>query len=133
MGPNPLERDRLYKRCDPGVLSFASTDDLEPLAEPMGQERALEALRFGATIAHDGYNIFVIGLQGAEARSIVRAALEGLPTARTPDDWVYVNNFADIHRPLAVRLAPGEAPRCEPGGRSANGAASRLLQRGLHA
>ena len=111
MGQKPLGLDRLYKQCDRDALSFASTDDLDPRAEPVGQERALEALRFGAGIAHDGYNIFVIGLQGAEAREAVRAALEASPGGGNGSDWVYVNNFEDIHRPRAVPLAAGEAPQ----------------------
>ena len=42
--------DKLRWRLDPATLPFKSTDDLEPLDEIVGQERAVEAFKFGMGI-----------------------------------------------------------------------------------
>ena len=55
----PLPPDRLYRRCDLKELPFSSTDELEPLAQHLGQDRAVEALEFGLEIpaSMEGKNI----------------------------------------------------------------------------
>ena len=41
----------------------------------------------------------------------MRALLEDAASRRQkPSDWVYVNNFATPHRPVAIALPPGRAP-----------------------
>ena len=40
-----LSAEQLCRRCDPEVLAFETTDDLEELSEVIGQPRAVEALR----------------------------------------------------------------------------------------
>ena len=50
----PLHPEQLYRRCDPEELPFATTAELEPLAQHLGQDRAVEALEFGLQIPHDG-------------------------------------------------------------------------------
>jgi hypothetical protein len=41
-----LHPDDLYTPCDPGVFDFESTADLHDLSGVVGQERAVDALRF---------------------------------------------------------------------------------------
>ena len=58
-----------------------------------------------------GFNIFAIGANGAHIQGSVRALLEDAAAKRPkPSDWVYVNNFATPHRPVAIALPPGRAP-----------------------
>ena len=77
----------------------------------VGQARAIEAIRFGAEIERPGFNLFVLGPRGSGRRSAVAAVLEKkAPNEPTPDDWVYVNNFAAPHKPRAMRLPVGTAP-----------------------
>ncbi len=57
----PLSAGALCWRCTPEHLAFESTDDLEDLTEVMGQERAVEALRFGIGMRRAGYNIYALG------------------------------------------------------------------------
>jgi hypothetical protein len=45
--------------CDEAWLPFASTDEVEPLTEVVGQDDAIEALRFGLAISGPGQHIFV--------------------------------------------------------------------------
>lgn len=102
--------ERLYRRADLSGLAFATTAELAPIDGLIGQTRALEALRFGTKVDKDGFNLFVIGPTGARMQDAVRSVLERDAAARpTPSDWVYVNNFADPDRPLAIELPPGRA------------------------
>jgi hypothetical protein len=65
--PAPLLPEKLYRVCDPASLGFRTTDELTDLDELIGQPRAVEAMRFGIDIRHQGYNIFVLGPQGTDA------------------------------------------------------------------
>lgn len=74
--------------------------------------RAREALEFGLNIREPGFNIFVLG----EDRSgRMTATLEFLEAAVAhgppPDDWIYVNNFHEPHRPEPFRLPAGHGAR----------------------
>ncbi|SDF78256.1 Lon protease family protein [Thalassobaculum litoreum] len=106
-----LTVDDLYRHTDLSKLGFKTTKELEPVDTLIGQDRALEAVRFAARMRSRGYNLFVIGPKGSGKHAAVRGYLRDR-AARFPagDDWVYVNDFKDPHRPLALRLPPGEGP-----------------------
>ncbi len=106
-----LSVDDLYRHTDLSGLGFKTTKELEPVDTLIGQDRALEAVRFAARMRSRGYNLFVIGPKGSGKHAAVRGYL-GERATRFPagDDWVYVNDFKDPHRPLALRLPPGEGP-----------------------
>ena len=105
---SPLDPKLLHHPCDPGQFKFESTADLEDLAEIIGQMRAMDALRFGVSIRHEGYNLFVLGPSGMGKRTAVRQFLgKKASDAHEPDDWCYINNFAQPHRPRALRLPSG--------------------------
>ncbi len=107
-----LSARHLDRRVDPATLPFASTSDAAPPAAMLGQDRALDALRFGARMAAPGFNLFVIGAPGAGIDRTVRALLADKARGEAlPDDWVYVNNFAEGHKPRALRLPPGRGPQ----------------------
>jgi len=42
--------DRLRRTCDPRAFSFSTTEELNPLTEIVGQERAIEALWLGLSL-----------------------------------------------------------------------------------
>ncbi len=110
MPVDALNPDRLYQECDPAQLTFETTDDLEPVDEIVGQPRAVEAVRFGVEIRREGYNIFALGEPGTGKRTLVEQFLRRrAPSEATPDDWVYVNNFEESHRPVAIALPCGRA------------------------
>jgi lon-related putative ATP-dependent protease len=104
----PLDPKLLYRPCDPEQFGFETTADLADLAEIIGQARAMDALRFGVSIRHEGYNLFVLGPPGLGKRSAVRQFLEK-KAHETPEpaDWCYINNFAQSHRPRTLRLPSG--------------------------
>ncbi len=109
----PLAPEALRRRCDPGALPYARSDelaaeDLPPVEEAPGQERALEALRFGTAVARRGFNVYVLGEPGAGRHEVVEALLRTQARqAPTPGDWCYLHNFDDPRRPWAVGLPAG--------------------------
>jgi len=108
----PLSPEALRRRCDPAALPFASTAELEPLAEPFGQERAVEALRFGASMRRDGYHVFALGPAGAGKRRLAWRLLgERAAAEPVPPDWCYLHDFGDAQHPRAVDLPPGTGQR----------------------
>jgi lon-related putative ATP-dependent protease len=96
--------------CDPALLGFDSTDELKPMDDLIGQERALGAISFGASIDQPGYNLFVLGPQGTGRHTAISSYLKGKAANEpAPDDWIYVHNFKEAHRPQALRLPGGTA------------------------
>ncbi|MCA9873614.1 MAG: AAA family ATPase [Anaerolineales bacterium] len=59
--PNPLPTESLRRPCNPEQFQFTTTADLPDLDDIIGQERAVEAIRFGIGIQHDGFNLFALG------------------------------------------------------------------------
>lgn len=110
-GQSSLPTERLYRSCDLAGLPFDTTDELEPLGEHLGQERAVEALQFGLQIPHDGYNIFLLGSTGVGKRHLLDKLLneESAPPRGDVSDWCYVNNFEEPDKPIALRLPKGMA------------------------
>ncbi len=104
----PLEIQQLYQPCDPGQFAFQTTAELEDLTEVIGQMRAMDAVRFGAGIRREGYNLFALGPSGMGKSTLVRQFLE--QKAREEQhapDWCYINNFSLPHKPHALRMPSG--------------------------
>ncbi len=112
MSVKPLGAEKLRLVTNPAGLPFETTADLpEPLG-PVGQDRAMRALHFGAGMAQPGYNIFVTGPAGSGKRNSVKRALERLAAAMpAPPDVAYVHNFGAPHRPRLLRFAAGDGAR----------------------
>ncbi|MBM3541470.1 MAG: ATP-dependent protease, partial [Alphaproteobacteria bacterium] len=110
MAGTPLKPEALRRRTDPGAFTFKTTAELQPSDEALGQERALEAIRFGVGMRQDGYNMFALGPTGIGKHRMVRHVLERQAADRpAPRDWCYVHNFVDPHKPRALALPTGRA------------------------
>jgi len=106
----PLSADKLYRTFDPTTLPFATTADLPDGLEIIGQERAVDAIRFGIGIRHQGYNLFALGPNGTGRQTMVNRFLQQRAVGEAvPDDWCYVYNFEQPDKPRALRLPPGRA------------------------
>lgn len=110
MPPIQLKAEACYRACHPQALAFKTTDDLEEIAGFLGQERALEAVEFATSVDDSGFNLFVMGSAGSGRHSVIKRFLEQrTEKSATPDDWCYVNNFHDPHKPVALAFPPGQA------------------------
>ena len=114
----PLPVAALRTNCDPASFQFDTTDDLVGHPGDLGQERAVEALRFGLAMGHSGYHVFVLGEPGTGKHATTfrllgeRAAIEPVPP-----DLCYLYNFDE---PLRARLNARFAPdRPKPAAQSA--------------
>ncbi|WP_243546015.1 Lon protease family protein [Pseudodesulfovibrio tunisiensis] len=104
--------DKLRWRVDLASLGFDTTDDLEPHAEIIGQNRGVEAFRFGMGMEKKGYNIFVTGQPGSGRLATVRKLLtERADKSEVPCDLCYVNNFKYPGQPILLRFSAGGGNR----------------------
>jgi lon-related putative ATP-dependent protease len=103
----PLEK--LRWRLDPATLPFTTTDELEPLKEIIGQDRGVEAFKFGMGVNKPGYNVFVTGMANTGRLATVKRLLEEISKqdGRVPDDLSYVNNFKNPEAPILLHLKAG--------------------------
>ena len=109
---DPLNVSRLYHACDTTLFSFSTTEELETLEQPIGQENALESVYFSANMQQDGYNLFAMGPSGSGKHSALMNFLEKkADTEASPKDWCYVNNFKDPRKPIAIELPFGHASK----------------------
>ncbi len=107
--PAPLTTEILRWRCDPAAFAFETTDEVEPEKTVIGQDEAVEALRFGLETNAAGQNVFVRGLTGTGRSTLVREVLQTIrPSCDLPSDRCYVFNFAQPDRPRLITLGRGE-------------------------
>ncbi|MBP1929509.1 lon-related putative ATP-dependent protease [Methanolinea mesophila] len=104
----PLPVGRYRKTYDVKDVSCKSTEDLTPVEEIIGQERALRALTFGLNIEEKGFNLYISGVPGTGRKTAVCKFLQELAKSKPKgNDWIYVNNFRDQYEPNAIRLPAG--------------------------
>lgn len=105
----PLPAAALRWRCDPKALLFDSTADIEPITGVIGQDSAVDALKFGLETNAPGQNVFVRGITGTGRMTLIRRMLEQIrlacPAAR---DRCYVHNFVHPDRPRLLTLYRGQ-------------------------
>ncbi len=90
-------------------IDFNTTEDITPIREIIGQDRAVQAIEFGLKMKQKGYNIYVSGSSGIGRTSYTYSLIE--KNFRENDnlkDWVYVNNFKNANEPIALSFKPGE-------------------------
>lgn len=110
MAITKLTSNQLYRKCDAAKFEFTTTADLEERLSALGQDRAISAVELGINIKSRGYNLFCLGPEGTGKTSLVKRILEKEGKERkTPDDWVYVYNFEEPHKPIAISFPAGEA------------------------
>ncbi len=104
----PLPTEQLYRTCDLSGLAFETVLDLPDPPGLIGQDRAIEAVKFSIGMDRKGFNLFALGPSGTGKHTLVTELLkQKAATAPTPPDWCYVNNFADPHKPRRLLLPAG--------------------------
>ncbi len=106
---NELGYKELKVTCDPKLLNFNTTDELEPISTGIGQERGIKALEFGLNVDINGYNVYVEGPYGVGKTAYVKNYLSTISKKKkVPNDWCYVYNFANPNEPVAISLPAGQ-------------------------
>jgi lon-related putative ATP-dependent protease len=107
--PLELSPERLRWHCKPSSLGITRIDEVTPLAEVIGQDRALRALHIGFNMKHAGYNVFVSGSAGTGRKTAIKQLLNRIaeePASLT--DKCYVHNFRDPDAPIMITLPAGQ-------------------------
>lgn len=111
MNIRSITPEEAYHRCNADDLPFETTAEVEELTRYIGQDRALEAVEFGISMRHRGFNLFVIGPEGSGRHSVVQSFINRQASDEpSPSDWCYVFNFDLPHKPLALQFPPQQGP-----------------------
>jgi lon-related putative ATP-dependent protease len=104
-----LAAKELRLQVDPKDIEISFTKELCPVSHGVvGQERAIEAIKFGVGMTDPEYNIYVAGTTDTGATYMARAFLEEEAAKQPPPpDWCYVHNFKEHDKPCALRLPTG--------------------------
>jgi lon-related putative ATP-dependent protease len=98
-----LPIEALSPVVDPREFGYRDTSELAPLEEPVGQERAIEAIEFGLRMDSPGFNLYISGPIGSGKWSVAKEMVRRLARSGSPPpDWCYVNNFQDPSRPRCL-------------------------------
>jgi|LSQX01.3.fsa_nt_gb lon-related putative ATP-dependent protease len=109
MGGKKVPMEGLYILCDPLEFEFETTEEVPPLEDIIGQERAVKAMDFGLRIKQHGYNIYISGITGTGKNSYARSLIKEIAAGEdVPDDWCYVYNFKKPEEPIALNFPAGE-------------------------
>ena len=112
-----LKAESLKRVKKPGEWKFKNTDEIKDLDlnnNLIGQERAAEAMEFGLAVSAQtrGYNIFITGEPGSGRTSYALARLKELAAKLpAPDDLLYLYNFDEPSKPVAVALPAGQGKK----------------------
>ena len=99
-------------QCIDSWLDFTTTAEVEPVKRVVGQDDALEALRFGLEINAPGQNIYVRGLTGTGRATLVEQLLLDIKPACPPSsDRCYVHNFEKADSPALLTLPQGQGQK----------------------
>lgn len=112
-----LKPGELRQRCNLGNFSFRTTDDVPPLDQIVGQERAIQALKSGLAFnigLNPHANIVVTGLNGTGRMTLIKSKLEDLATEQAASTervfaWACAYNFKKPAEPSSIRFNNGKA------------------------
>ena len=83
-----LSPENLRWTCPPENFSFDCTDELTPLQEFIGQDRAISAIEFGLGVHQPGYNVFVSGMTGTGKATLIQAHIQRVLARQRQDGRV---------------------------------------------
>jgi lon-related putative ATP-dependent protease len=115
--PKELAAKDLRLHVDPKGIDVDFTRELCPVKHGVvGQERAIEAIKFGVGMVDPEYNVYVAGTTDTGSTYLARAFLEEEAVRQPPPpDWCYVYNFKEPDKPTALQLPAGRANELRKG------------------
>ncbi|OGT50397.1 MAG: hypothetical protein A3F17_08925 [Gammaproteobacteria bacterium RIFCSPHIGHO2_12_FULL_41_15] len=100
----------LRANCDPNLLGFDNTTEVDTSHVTIGQENAIKSLHFGADIHKKNYHIFAMSKQGLGERAIIENSLKKRKKEKGHCfDWCYINNYLNPQSPNYLKLPAGTA------------------------
>ncbi|MGE4194946.1 MAG: Lon protease family protein [Pseudodesulfovibrio sp.] len=108
--PKGLPGSKLRAAMDPATIPYATSDDI-PARNVYAklQPRAIHALSLALKIRGNEHNVYVAGEPNMGRTYFVKSFLEpAAAKAAPPADWVYLYNFEDSDKPIAVSLPAGK-------------------------
>ena len=107
--PYALNPEQLRRSYDAASLQFKTTAEVLPATRIIGQPRGVKAIEFGLNMKTAGYNIYVLGASGTGRTTAIQKFVEDRATSDpVPSDWVYVHNFLEPDKPVAIALPAGK-------------------------
>ncbi len=104
-----LKENDLRWNCDPEILGFSTTDELEYQKEIIGQDRALNAIKLGLEVKSRGYNIFVSGLTGTGRSTTIQRLLRSMEQEKKElKDICFFYNFQTSDIPVCICPPAGQ-------------------------
>ena len=99
--------DLKYK-CSLDDIDFENTENIRPIDEIIGQDRAVSSIEFGLKMKHKGYNIYISGVSGIGRTSYAKSLIKkNVNMNQNLKDWLYVNNFKNNNEPVALSFKAG--------------------------
>lgn len=106
---NEVSYKNLKYKCNPDILNFVTTEELERNYNGIGQERGIDSLKFGLNVDVNGYNLYLEGPSGVGKTMYTRDYLNKISkNKKTPSDWCYVYNFENPNEPVAINFPAGQ-------------------------
>ncbi|RDY23554.1 ATP-binding protein [Romboutsia maritimum] len=89
-------------------IKFNTTEEITPVREIIGQDRAVQSIEFGLKMKQKGYNIYVAGASGIGRTSYTKSLIvKNIKINENLKDWLYVNNFKNPNEPIALSFDAG--------------------------
>ncbi|NDV18824.1 AAA family ATPase [Pseudodesulfovibrio sp. JC047] len=104
-----LPGSKLRATLDPTRIPYETSEDIpNKNVYPKLQPRAIQALSLALEISGNEHNLYVSGEPNMGRTYFVKSFLKPTAEKRNPPcDWVYLYNFEDSDRPIAVSLPAG--------------------------
>lgn len=110
--PTQLKAADVRWQCDPAELGFKTTEEVQAVKGIVGQDDAVDALRFAIECRAFGQNVYVRGLSGTGRMSMVSDILQNArPQLKQKVEHCYVANFDQPDRPKLLTLKATDGAR----------------------
>lgn len=109
-----LSANVLKRSVDHTQFEFETTEQVPELTNIVGQERGRAVMEFGLNVNKVGYNIYVAGIAGTGKTTFTHSMVKDFAKREvTLNDWCYVYNFEDAHKPKILKLPVGMGKRLQ--------------------